>query len=271
MPDRSEYVSLTLGPNLEVVTGPGEQIFDGNAEKLMQSLSPTVAACEYQGDFLAKESGGTHTVKPLRKVTDETYSGYFRLNSPTEEDVLDTMEFGDPASLVAHAFDAVGLERTNVQGHPAVRSTLTFFSDPGVFSFTLASDPKKEVLLRLWLDGGDRIYIHQFSGHPVNPLFDLQVRHGGEWKTFSTKSCEADFPGEICREDFVIPVKWTLGKDKLEIRLTARNFHDIPGVIGTLVDRIELFTVPKTEGTLAAAAEDSAGGGKVYLPNAQGL
>ena len=271
MPDRSEYVSLTLGPNLEVVTGPGLQTFDGNGEQLLKSLAPAGAPCTFQEEFLARESGGTHTVKPLRRVTDEVYSGYIHLNCPPEEVILDTLEFGKPESFEAHQFEAIGLERLKFQGLPAIRSTLTFFSDPGVFCFTLDSDPEKEVLLRLYLDGGDRIYIHQFSGHTVNPLFDLQVKHDGEWKTFSTKSCEADFPDEICHEDFVIPQKWTKGKDKLEIRLAARNFHEIPGVIGTLVDRIELFTVPQNSGTLETKSTGKDENGKVYLPNAQGL
>jgi len=127
------------------------------------------------------------------------------------------------------------------------------------------------MLLRLYLDGSAKTYIHQFSGHICNPLFDLQVMCDGEWKTFSTKSMEADFPGEIYYENFVIPKNWTRGKDRLQLRLIARNFHEIPGVIETLKDRIVLFSVPETSGVLTGVSSVSDATDKVFMPNTLGL
>ena len=54
---------------------------------------------------------------------------------------------------------------------------------------------------------------------------------------------EADFEGEIYYEDFVVPVKWTGDADRLRLRLSARNFHEIPGVVEGLIDRLELYSV----------------------------
>ena len=34
------------------------------------------------------------------------------------------------------------------------------------------------------------------------------------------------------------------------LRLLARNFHEIPGVIEALVDRVELYSVAEQSGTL---------------------
>ena len=126
-------------------------------------------------------------------------------------------------------------------------------------------------MLRLYLDGSARAYIHQFSGHVVNPLFDLEVRCGDEWRPFSTKSMEADYPGEIYYENFVIPRAWTSGKSRLQFRIAARNFHEIPGVIETLVDRIQLVTVPETSGLRRPEDARGAQAEKVYMPNALGL
>lgn len=271
MPDRHEYVSLTYGPNLLVLTGPGEQLFQGSAEELLHALEPAGAPCTFQAEFQAEECGGTHTVLPFRLIQDETYSGYFHVTKAPQRIVTDTLEFADAESLSSHGFTSVGLEKEDRLGHTAFKTTLTFFSDPGEFCFDLKADPEKEMLLRLYLDGGARMYIHQFSGHSVNPLFDLEVFHDGDWKVFSTKSCEGDFPGEIVYEDFVIPEKWTKGKEELKLRLAARNFHEIPGVIETLMDRIELFYVPVSCGVLQGGAKRTEGVERFHVPNAQGL
>ena len=271
MPDRQEYVSVNYGPNLLVVTGPGEQLFQGSPEALLQALEPAGVPCTFQAEFQAEESGGTHTVKPFRTVTDETYSGYFKVSCPPERVVTDTLEFAVPDSLIDHGFTSVGLEKENRLGHTAFKTTLTFFSEPGEFRFRLRAAADREMLLRLYLDGGARMYIHQFSGHTVNPLFDLEVLHEGEWKVFSTKSCEGDFPGEIVYEDFVIPEKWTKGKAVIELRLAARNFHEIPGVIETLMDKIELFYVPVAAGERIGDAGHLEGAKRFQVPNAQGL
>lgn len=148
-------------------------------------------------------------------------------------------------------------------------TTLTFFSEIGEIHFTMHSSPDREMQLALTLDGSTHTYIHQFSGHIVNPLFDLEIEQDGEWKTFGTKSMEADFPNEIYTENFVIPEKWTKGKDCLKFRLKARNFHEIPGVIDRLVEKVELFYVNQTE--FSAFEAQTADGEHHFLPNAQGL
>ena len=272
MPDRHEYVSVTYGPNLEVVTGPGEQLFYGNGDQLLRSLEPAGAPCVFQLECQAEESGGTHTVMPLRKIKDETYSGYFKIACPPEERVIDTLVFADDASMKAHGLKDVGMVRESSLGHTTLKTTLTFFSEPGIIEFEFDSDPEKQLYFRLYLDGSARMYIHQFSGHTVNPLFDLEILHEGEWKVFSTKSCEGDFPGEIVREDFVIPKKWTEGKKRISIRLAARNFHEIPGVIETLMDKIELFTTDQTDGTFTGEVQRIEGARRFQeITNAEGL
>lgn len=270
MPDRHEYVSVTYGPNLEVLCAPGEQFFTGDAPALLSALEETGTPCTFATDFQSESAGGAHVVKPIRMVKDETYSGYFRLTQPPAEIILDTLLLGNEDSCRTHHLHGVGMRSGSERGHAYLQTSLTFFSDKGEILFDMNSDPDHELLLRLYLDGSARAYIHQFSGHVVNPLFDLQVMCGGEWKTFSTKSMEADFPGEIYCENFAIPQAWTSGQDRLHFRLLARNFHEIPGVIETLTDKIELFSVPVTSGTLSGARETT-GNEKTYFPNAQGL
>ena len=271
MPDRHEYVSITYGPNLLVPCGPGEHFFAGSAPELLRALEPLGAPCAFAADFQGEGTGGTHILKPLRAVKDETYAGYVRVERPPEAKVWDVLDLTDVASREAHNLRGVGMKLSDHLGHARLLTSLTFFSEPGEIAFEMASDPEAELLLRLYLDGSARAYIHQFSGHVVNPLFDLQVFSGGEWRTFSTKSMEGDFPGEIYCENFVVPRKWTTGQNRLRFRLMARNLHEIPGVIETLMDRIELYSVEITAGTLLCGSggieKDAAG----FMPNAQGL
>lgn len=271
MPDRPEYISVTYGPNLEVLCAPGKQLFSGTARALLDALEPTGAPCTFAADFQSEEAGGTHIVKPVRAVCDETYSGYFHLTEAPEEIVCDAIELGSEESRRAHGLEGVGLQLGSFCGHPTLATTLTFFSDPGEVRFEMEADPDRELMLRLYLDGSARAYIHQFSGHVVNPLFDLEVRCGDEWRPFSTKSMEADYPGEIYYENFVIPRAWTSGKSRLQFRIAARNFHEIPGVIETLVDRIQLVAVPETSGLRRPEDARGAQAEKVYMPNALGL
>ena len=246
MPDREEYVSLNYGPNLLVTCASGDPLFMGSAEEFLDKLEATSAPCTYATELEGGCGGGTYVFKPIRAVKDETYSGYIHLQQPPEERIRDVLYLGNARSEAEHNLHGVGLERTQVRNQPALRTTLTFFSEPGEIEFEMQSDANAQMQLRLFVDGSDRLYVHQFSGHIVNPLFDLQVRVGNVWKTFSTKSMEADYPNETVFENFVIPEAWTKGQDKLAFRLRARNFHEIPSVVGTLVNRIELFTVDQT-------------------------
>lgn len=271
MPDREEYVSLTYGPNLLVACASGEARFMGSADDLLAKLEATGAPCTFAAELEGGCGGGTYMFKPVRTVRDETYSGYVLLNQPPVERVTDVMHLGDAQSEAAHGLHGVGLERAQVRNRPALRTTLTFFSEPGEVEFEMASLPDAEMQLKLFLGGSDRLYVHQFSGHIVNPLFDLQVRVGDEWKTFCTKSMEADYPGETVYENFVIPRKWTDGRDRLTFRLRARNFHEIPAVVGTLVDRVELFTVEQTTFESKRAETEQNEGEMRFVPNAQGL
>ncbi len=271
MPDREEYVSLTCGPNLLVACTSGEARFMGSADELLGKLEPTGAPCTFAAELEGGCGGGTFMFKPVRTVCDETYSGYVLLNQPPVERVTDVLRLCDADSEAAHGLHGVGMERAQVRNQPALRTTLTFFSDPGEVEFEMASLPDAEMQLKLYLDGSDRLYVHQFSGHIVNPLFDLQVRVGGEWKTFCTKSMEADYPNETVYENFVIPRKWTEGRDRLSLRLKARMFHDIPAVVGTLVDRVELFTVEQTTFESKNTEIDDREGEMRFVPNAQGL
>lgn len=271
MPDRHEYVSVTYGPNLLVPCAPGEVFFSGDGDALLKALEPTGVPCHFVTDFQGDGTGGSHVLKPLRLIKDETYSGYVRVTEPTEEVIADELYFGREQSRTAHNLHGVGMQISSDRGHTRVLTSLTFFSEKGEIIFDMASDPAKEMILRLYLDGSAKAYIHQFSGHICNPLFDLQVMHDGEWKTFSTKSMEADFPGEIYYENFVIPAAWTNGKDRLQLRLIARNFHEIPGVIETLMDKVTLFSAAKTTGTLTDLPEIYDKGEKEYVPNALGL
>lgn len=271
MPDRHEYVSVTYGPNLLVPCAPGEVFFNGDGDALLKALEPTGVPCHFVTDFQGDGTGGIHVLKPLRLVKDETYSGYVRVTQPTEEIVSDELLFGSDPSRKAHNLHGIGMQMHSDRGHTRVSTSLTFFSEKGEILFDMASDPEKEMILRLYLDGNAKAYIHQFSGHICNPLFDLQIMHDGEWKTFSTKSMEADYPGEIYYENFVIPTRWTAGKERLHLRLMARNFHEIPGVIETLMDKITLFSAAKTTGTLTDLPEIYDKGDKEYVPNALGL
>lgn len=271
MPDRPEYVSVAYGPNLEVLCAPGKQLFPGTARALLDALEPAAAPCTFVADFQAAEAGGTHTVKPVRKVVDEAYSGYFHVTVPPEEILLDAIDLSSEASRSAHELEGVGLKLGSACGHATLATTLTFFSERGEVRFAMDADPEREMMLRLYLDGSARAYIHEFSGHVVNPLFDLEVRCGDEWRPFSTKSMEADAPGEIYYENFVIPRAWTAGKSRLQFRIAARNFHEIPGVIETLMDRIELVAVPETAGVRRAGDARAAQAEKEYMPNALGL
>lgn len=270
MPDRHEYVSLTYGPNLEVLCAPGEQLFPGDAAEFLAALEPSGAPCTFVAEFQSESAGGAHVIKPIRAIKDETYSGYFRMAKAPEERIQDELLLGSGESRAAHGFRGTAVHLGSERGHAYALTSLTFCSDQGEMLFEMTSDPEQEELLRLYLDGSARAYIHQFSGHVVNPLFDLQVMCDGEWRTFATKSMEADYPGEIYYENFVIPKAWTLGQSRLQFRLAARNFHDIPGVIETLVDRIVLFSVPKDSGTLTETGSSDETE-KAFVPNAQGL
>ena len=271
MPDRQEYVSLTWGPNLLVPCGPGEHFFPGAPGDLVRALEPAGAPCTFVADFQGDGTGGTRVLKPLRCVKDETYSGYVRVACPPERRIADAIDLGSAECREAHGLHGVGLHLDSKLGHARLYTSLTFFSEPGEAEFTMASRPDREMLLRLYLDGSSRAYVHQFSGHVVNPLFDLQVYRGGEWRTFSTKSMEGDYPGEIYYEDFVIPRAWTEGESRLLLRLRARNFHEIPGVIETLVDRIELYSVDETCGLLLRPDVPKEKDPSRFVANAEGL
>ena len=271
MPDRHEYVSVTYGPNLLVPCGPGEHFFPGTPDALLRALEPLGAVCTFAADFQGDGTGGTHILKPIRAVKDETYAGYVRVETPPETVVSDVIDLSSAQSRDAHGLRGVGMKLSSHLGHARLLTSLTFFSEPGEIVFEMDADPDAELLLRLYLDGSARAYIHQFSGHVVNPLFDLQVFSGGEWRTFSTKSMEADYPGEIYFENFVVPRKWTTGQTRLRFRLMARNFHEIPGVIETLMDRIELYSVPTTGYTLLCGGGGMEKDAEAFMPNAQGL
>lgn len=271
MPDRQEYISLKYGPNLLVTCAQGEQFFNGSADELLNALESTGTPCVFVAGLQSEIGSGAHIIKPIRMVKDETFAGYVRVSKPSAETVYDVLKLGDEADLKAHNFHGTGLKMGVEHGHAWLKTSLTFFSEKGEAIFEMKSDPEKELQLRLMLDGTARMYVHQYSGHVVNTLFDLQVKHDGEWKTFSTKSMEGDFPDEIYYENFVIPQKWTKGKEKLELRLIARNFHDIPGVIDSVLDDITLFSVEKTGGTRLMDKELELKDNKVYVPNAQGL
>lgn len=267
MPDREEYVSVYYGPNLEVLCATGDSLFTGSASELAAALEPTGVPCEFAANFSGEHCGGagTHIVKPLRKIRDEIYCGYFRVTKPAQCHVTDRILIGEMSDCEAHGLHGKGIDRQVKNEHALIGTTLTFFSEAGEIYFGMHSDPEREMLLRLYLDGSAQTYIHQFSGHIVNPLFDLQILDDGEWKTFSTKSMEGDFEGEIYYENFVIPEKWTHGKDQLSFRILARNFHEIPGVVEWIADRIELYYTEDT------AQEASYRGDRKYVANAQGL
>ncbi len=270
MPDRHEYVSVTCGPNLIVPCGPGEHFFPGSGEDLLRVLEPFGAPCSFAADFQGP-AGGTHVLKPLRVVKDETYSGYIRLAKQPREIISDILLLGDEESRETHHLHGVGMRLNSDCGHTRLLTSLTFFSEPGEILFEMDSDPQREMLLRLYLDGSARAYIHQFSGHVVNPLFDLQILSDGEWKTFGTKSMEGDFPGEIYYENFVVPRKLTTGQQRLSFRLLARNFHETPGVIETLMDRILLYAVEKSGGVLQEETAPQEKDAERFMPNAEGL
>ena len=242
MPDRLEYVSVTYGPNLLVACAPQDALFVGNQAELLASLAPNGEPCTFCVE-LQGAGAGHRVLRPIRLVKDETYCGYIRLSEPPRREIADALAFGCADSREAHGLHGVRMQVGSHDGHATLQTTLTFCSERGEIEFELASHPGREMLLRLYLDGSTKMYIHPFSGHVVNPLFDLQVFAQGEWHTFGTKSMEADFEGEIYYEDFVLPVKWTGDADRLRLRLSARNFHEIPGVVEGLIDRLELYSV----------------------------
>ena len=245
MPDRPEYVAVFYGPNMLVLCGDEQLHYvHGSAQHLLDHMEP-VGNCTFSAEFYEHGDGHPYfTYKPLRRVTDELYCGYTYVKQPPKMVVTDRVRYDDSEDMKAHGFRGVG-ERIDYSGeHTMLHTTYTQVSEHGQLSFTLKSDPEKEMLLRLYFDGGAVAFIHKFAGHGVFPLFDIQLRlDDGSYRTVCTKSLEDDFPGKIYYENFVLPKALTAGKEQITIRLMARDFHDNLGAIERLADELMLYYV----------------------------
>lgn len=242
MPDRPEYIAVYYGPNLLVPCTGFSTIYPGTKRQLLESLRPNGVPCCFIGTLSSHSNGvpipDYTTYKPIRRVIDETYHGYTKIAQPAEEIVCDRIAISDETSLAAHNIGGNGIKRMDAMGHFYLATEID-----GEITFCMKSNPESPVYLKLTYWGEDNLYIVGSSGQPIVQLFDLQIQaENGDWNTFCTQCLEGDYPGTFFYELYPIPMEWTQGKTEIQLRLKAKPFHDLHGIVGRIFDAIQLHT-----------------------------
>lgn len=230
MPDRPEYIGVKYGPNLLVGCGSPFTRFKGSEEDLIASLKPTGVPCEFQVDL----TKGRAVFQPLHRVRNELYNGYTIITKPIKEIQIDSLDLKDQEEATKHKVNSVGLKKVTHDGVQGIGTGMK-----GEISFSMKVRGDKENYLKCLYWGNEYGRFNNFA--PTIRLFDIQVKdQSGEYVNIATQLLDQIQPNEWHDKIYPIPSKLTNGKESIEIRMKAKPFGIVEGVVGNLYDKITI-------------------------------
>lgn len=230
MPDRPEYVAVKYGPNLLVGCTTPYNMFNGTEETLIKKLKPTGVPCEFELSMIK----GRGVFQPLHRVRHELYNGYTLINQPVKEVIVDEIDLNNEEEMNAHDFK---VKAKKPVFHEGVRGIGTYIGGEMNFTVTADSDEKLYVKCLYW--GSEYGKFDNFT--PTIRLFDVQIKNDqGEYENIATQLLDQILPNEWCPIIYPIPEKFTQGKKSIDLRIKAKDFGDVKGVVGTFYDKISI-------------------------------